>query len=317
LEITELQALLARYNKGVASVEEKQRVEEWYENLDGEIASGEETDLNLLRGKIYGSLQEIIPDLRKSKQPAKIRSISREIKWAAACILIGITTWLYFSLRPLKPVTGKGEMAYKMISTPRGQSSLIVLPDGTYVWLNAASSIRFPESFSGGERRVEMTGEAYFEVTKNKKLPFHVVYLNQELEVLGTHFNINAYADEPLAKTTLIEGSVKIDDKYILSPGDQAQLNKNSIIQIVQPVDAAESIAWINNQFEFNEADIYEIMRQISRWYDVDAEFEGKIPTEHFTGKISHNESLPHVIQILELSGFHIELTGKKILVRD
>ena len=269
-----------------------------------------------MRGKIYGSLQKNIPDLEKSKQAAKIRSISRGIKWAAACILIGFSIWLYFSVRTLKPVSEKGEMAYKTISTPRGRSSEVVLSDGTHVWLNAASSIRFPVSFSTKERRVEMTGEAYFEVTKDKQRPFHVAYLNQELEVLGTHFNINAYADEPLTKTTLIEGTIKIDEKYILVPGDQAQLNKMSGLQIVHPVDVTESIAWKNDQFEFNESDIYEIMRQISRNYDVDVEFEGKIPTEHFTGKISHKESLPHVIQILELSGFRIELTGKKILVR-
>jgi ferric-dicitrate binding protein FerR (iron transport regulator) len=315
--MTEFQALLSRYNNGMASAEERQRVEDWYEGLDGEYTSGEETDLNALRVKIYASLRENIPVLEKQGQPAKVISISRGIKWAAACVIIGFSIWLYFSVRPLKPVSEKGEMAYKTISTPRGGSSRIVLPDDTRVWLNAASSIRYPLAFSSDERRVEITGEAYFEVTKNKQQPFRVVYLNQELEVVGTHFNINAYADEPLAKTTLIEGAVKIDNKYTLTPGDQAQLNKSNIVEIIRPVDVTESIAWINDQFEFNEADIYEIMRQISRNYDVDVEFEGKIPAEHFTGKISHKETLPHVIQILELSGFHIELTGKKILVRD
>ncbi|TKC62543.1 DUF4974 domain-containing protein [Pedobacter hiemivivus] len=203
-----------------------------------------------------------------------------------------------------------------MISTPRGGQYQVELPDGTKVWLNAASSISFPASFSGLSRRmVELSGEAYFEVTKTKikHIPFVVTSNGQEVEVLGTHFNINAYADEGSVKTTLLEGLVRVSKKVVIHPGEQAQFANGQIS--TSKVDVGEVMSWKEGYFQFNNADIKAIMRQISRWYDVDVRYEGLTPELAFSGEIQKDLSIARVLKILNKSGVHFRIAGREVIV--
>lgn len=196
-----------------------------------------------------------------------------------------------------------GSVIYNTIATPRGGQYQINLPDGTKVWLNAASQLRFPTTFKGDERKVELTGEAYFEVAKNRRMPFKVVSGDQTVEVLGTHFNINAYEDEASKKTTLIEGSVKVsqfNDSQILGPGQQAKVT-NSIT--VTNVDTEEVLAWRNGYFIFSNENIQSVMRKISRWYDVDIEYQGNLSQKQLWGSVSKFGNISEVLDILELTG--------------
>lgn len=211
------------------------------------------------------------------------------------------------------------EVLYNTIATPRGGQYQLTLSDGSKVWLNAASSIRFPVSFSGKERKVEITGEAYFEVAKNASIPFKVNVAGKgEVEVLGTHFNINSYADEATINTTLLEGKVKVSSSVnseFLSPGQQALLNLNGQITLNTNADAEEVMAWKNGLFNFNSLNIENIMRQISRWYDVDVTYEGKISKETFSGIVGRNSNASQVLKIIEEGGVKFRIEGKKIVV--
>jgi len=217
------------------------------------------------------------------------------------------------------------EVAYNTVSTPRGGQYQLTLADGSQVWLNAASSIRFPASFTGKERKVEITGEAYFEVAKNTAMPFRVSIAGgrQEVEVLGTHFNINAFDDEELIKTTLLEGSVKVSTPSPLErvgvrlrPGQQSTLSADARINILNAIDTDEVMAWKNGKFQFGEgADVKAVMRQVARWYDVDVEYKGTV-TGRIGGTISRNVNASQVFKMLEMTGtvkFRIE--GKKIII--
>ncbi|MDN5284260.1 MAG: fec operon regulator FecR [Mucilaginibacter sp.] len=209
------------------------------------------------------------------------------------------------------------ETAYNVMTTPRGGQYHLTLADGTNVWLNTASSIKYPTTFTGKERKVEITGEVYFEVAHNAAMPFRVSSKGQIVEVLGTHFNINAYDDEPLMKTTLLEGSVKVSRngaQALLKPGEQAQTGHDKI-SIVDDADTEEAIAWHKGLFKFNDADIQTVMRQLSRWYDVDVSYEGKIPDRRFSGKIYQNVSALKVSDILSYKKIHFKIEGKKIIV--
>jgi hypothetical protein len=210
-------------------------------------------------------------------------------------------------------------ISYNTLSTPRGGQYQLVLPDGSKVWLNASSSIHFPTAFAGHERNVELTGEAYFEIAKNKQKPFHVNVNGMQVEVLGTHFNVNAYGDEGAIKTSLLEGSVKIKKGNIsglLKPGQQGVLKKNSTDLEIKNADMNEAIAWKNGLFEFDGADIKSIMREIGRWYDVDVVYAGKVPDRRFEGKISRDAQLSDVLKILALSNVKFSVEGKKIIVQ-
>jgi len=212
---------------------------------------------------------------------------------------------------------------YNTITTANGNQYQLILIDGSKVWLNAASSIRFPTSFTGTERKVEITGEAYFEVTKNPNKPFRVDFKNEagekdEIEVLGTHFNVNTYGDEPDMKTTLLEGSVKIkagNKIQMLSPGQQALLSSNGI-EIKKNVDLDQVMAWKNGYFLFDNTDIYTLMRQVSRWYNVEVSFEGKVTPDGFSGKISRNVPLSKFIKVLELNDVNVRSEGRKLTLR-
>jgi transmembrane sensor len=222
---------------------------------------------------------------------------------------------VYDGSKPLKEGT---VVTYNTLSTPRGGQYQLVLPDGSKVWLNASSSIHFPTAFTGNERNVELTGEAYFEIAKNKEKPFHVNVNGMQVEVLGTHFNVNAYADEGAIKTSLLEGSVKIKKGNVsglLKPGQQGVLNKNSNNIEIKNEDMNEVIAWKNGLFQFDGADIKTIMHEIGRWYDVEIVYAGKVPERRFEGKISRDAELSDVLKILELSNVKFSVQGKKIVV--
>lgn len=212
------------------------------------------------------------------------------------------------------------EVLFNSIVTPRGGQYQVILPDGSSVWLNASSSLRFPTAFAGKERRVEITGEAYFEVAKNTKMPF-IVKINNgtEVEVLGTHFNIMAYQDEITMKATLLEGAINMrngSDIQKLKPGQQAQLTQNKL-QLVNDVDLDQAIAWKNGLFDFNDDVVPDIMRQLSRWYDIDVAYEGKIPEGHYVGSVRRKSNISEVLKMLEVAGgIHFEIQGKKIIVK-
>ena len=217
---------------------------------------------------------------------------------------------------------------YNTITTARGNQYQVILADGSKVWLNAASSIHFPSYFTGNERKVEITGEAYFEVAKDAAKPFRVEFNNQsgekgEIKVLGTHFNVNAYSDEEDVKTTLLEGSVKVskgNESVLIVPGEQARVSSNSSagvknITLKKDVVLSQVVAWKDGFFVFNNSDIKMIMRQVARWYDVEVDFEGRIPLEGFTGKVSRNVPLSKFIKVLELNDVNVKTEGRKIII--
>lgn len=211
-----------------------------------------------------------------------------------------------------------GAVLYNTITTPRGGQYQVVLADGSKVWLNAASSLRFPASFTGRERTVELTGEGYFEIAKNSSMPFKVNMAGKgEVEVLGTHFNINAYDDEGHSRITLLEGSVKVSRgaaASILKPGQQAQVSDK--IKVVNNANLEEVIAWKHGKFFFNKTDVQATMRQLARWYDADVTYQGKVEG-FFNGTISRSEGIANVLKMLQLTDeVHFSIEGKTIIVK-
>lgn len=208
-------------------------------------------------------------------------------------------------------------LTYNTVSTPVGGQYHLTLTDGTNVWLNAASSIKYPIAFTGGERKVEIFGEAYFEVAHNAAKPFRVRSNHQVVEVLGTHFNINSYADETATKTTLLEGSVKVTGSNgfkFIKPGQQAVLSGNNLS--VAQADVEEAVAWKNGYFRFNDEKIASIMRKLSRWYNIDVSFEGKMLEEGFNGKISRYKNISQTLKMLEKTkAVHFKVEGRRVTV--
>ncbi len=230
---------------------------------------------------------------------------------------------LNYSILTGKPAEiGKpSEILYNTLTTPRARKATVILADGTQVWLNAASSIKYPTAFAGKERRVEIAGEAYFEIKKNAEMPFVVrrAGSNESIQVLGTRFNVNAYDDEDAMKTTLLEGSVKVirgRNSSILSPGQQAILgNGNDGIRVVDDTNIDEVMAWKNGRFQFSNMDLKTIMRQLTRWYDVDVVFEGKVPDIRVGGFIHKDVNLSTVMEFLGENGVHYKIEGNKITI--
>jgi transmembrane sensor len=212
------------------------------------------------------------------------------------------------------------EILFNTMSTPVGGQYRLSLPDGSKVWLNAASSIHYPAAFSGKDRRVEITGEAYFEIAKNERQPFFVKINNgPEVKVLGTHFNIKAYTDEQEIKTTLLEGVINVSygqkNKY-LKPGDQAKIDKNGEMKLIANSNLEEAIAWKNGIFYFNHADLSTVLQQASRWYGFEVEYQGKVSAEdRFTGKIAMSVNFSRFIKWMEWSDVRIKVEGKKVVV--
>ena len=208
--------------------------------------------------------------------------------------------------------------ARNIIKTPYGGQYMVILPDQSKVWLNAGSSLAYPVSFANAKtRNVDLTGEAYFEIAKDKTHPFIVKTAKQEVKVLGTHFNINLYMDEPAILTTLLEGSVNISSAAadrILKPGEQSMLTAQGIK--VAAADTEEVMAWKNGYFRFNDEKLESIMRKIARWYDVEIEFEGEISDEEYNGKISKFKNIAQVLEMLsETNTVHFKIDGRRILV--
>jgi transmembrane sensor len=222
-------------------------------------------------------------------------------------------------------------LAYNTLATPRSGQYQLILPDVSKVWLNSESSIHYPIAFTGNERRVQITGEAYFEVAKlqlssGKKMPFIVEKGEMQVEVLGTHFNVNAYSDEKAIKTTLLEGKVRVvkntaagqQQSAVLAPGEQAVIAGHSPLTIHHSPDVDNVVAWKNGLFHFENADIKTVMRQLARWYDVDVVYEGTtVKNDPLFIEISRNTRLSDVLKVLQETGSaRFAIQGKKIIVK-
>lgn len=211
---------------------------------------------------------------------------------------------------------------YNTLITPRARQQQLVLPDGSRIWLNAESSIRFPTAFTGNTREIEISGEVYFEINPNKAKPFVVNVEKSSIIVLGTHFNVMAYPNEAFLETTLLEGAVSFNNnsnKIVLKPGEQSRLSQNKQIQLVTNPDIDMVMAWKNGFQSFKKTDIAAILRQIKRWYDVEVEYEGNIPPEiTFTGEIPREVTLSQLLNALESKQVHfiLDAAHKKLRVQ-
>lgn len=208
---------------------------------------------------------------------------------------------------------------YNTLVNPKGSPvQSLTLADGTKVWMNAESTLKYFTSVGKVDRRVEITGECYFEVTHDATKPFIAKDINRGtvIQVLGTRFNVNTYADEPMVKVTLLEGSVKVTKGSsfgLLKPGLQAQVSQD--IKVIDGVNMVEVMAWKNGYFQFTNADIGTVMRQVERWYDVQVVYEGEKPTGHYAGEVSRNVSAAEMLKVIKASGVNFRIEGKKIIV--
>lgn len=224
---------------------------------------------------------------------------------------------------------GSATPVYNMLSTPKGRQFQLLLPDGTKVWLNAASSLRYPTVFTGNERSVDVHGEVYFEVAKNASMPFRVYIANAAggpggtvIEVLGTQFNVNAYENENAVKTTLVEGSLKVlnipgnvnKGSVVLTPGKQAVITTDTKLKVAD-ADVDKAVAWKRGIFNFEDASLEEVMRQLERWYNIEVVYEKNVPDIKFGGKMSNDVSLQGLLKSLEESDVHFRLEGRKLIV--
>ena len=211
--------------------------------------------------------------------------------------------------------------ALNRMSTPKGRQFQMLLPDGSKVWLNAESSIKYPTTFIGKQRLVELTGEAYFEIAKNPKMPF-IIKLNatNEIEVLGTSLNINAYDNEPSVKTTLLNGAVRVNangQTKSLEPGQQATVIPGKDIAIVSNADLSQVMAWKNGLFNFNGYSIKAVLRELARWYDLEVVYEAEPETGEVVGEIQRNLTLSQVIKVLQRMHVKYRIEDKKLIVMD
>lgn len=224
------------------------------------------------------------------------------------------------------------EPLYNTIQTPRGRQYSLILSDGSKVWLNAASSIRYPTFFTAEERRVEITGEVYFEIAagfrKSKtglqeKIPFVVKFNTVSgkpgaIQVMGTHFNVNTYGDDKEIKATLLEGSIRMDvdhQQVLLAPGQQLTMDKKGQLNLLEDVNVDAEMAWKDGYFSFKGTGMYTLMNEIGRWYDVDVEYAGRIPDRKFGGEISRSSNASQVLKIMEESDVRFKIEEKKIIV--
>lgn len=222
-----------------------------------------------------------------------------------------------YSLR--STTASPASVTYNTITTPRGGQYALALADGTKVWLNAASSLTFPTAFTGEDRTVVLQGEAYFEVVHSAAHPFRVRTSAAVIEDIGTRFNVMAYPDEPHWKATLVDGLVRVsdgEDTKMLTPGQQAMGSvRKGDMAIVQDADVEEATAWKDGFFEFSTADVGDIMRQISRWYDVEIDYVNGLPAGHITGKIPRHTNLSKVLEMMQLSGIRFKMEDRKVIV--
>ena len=210
------------------------------------------------------------------------------------------------------------EAKINTLATPRGGTFQLTLSDGTKVWLNAASSITYPSSFTGTDRKVTITGEAYFEVAKDRSKPFLVSVNDMVITVLGTHFNINAYENESQVKTTLFEGSIALKSgqyNSLLKPGEQAESGNNGKINILQQEDLNQVIAWKTGYFNFRDADLPTVMRQLERWYDIDVRYNDQVPQRRFRGELPRSMTLKEVLNVLREVKINYKIDGKMLII--
>lgn len=213
------------------------------------------------------------------------------------------------------------KMQYNTMSTPKGRQYHLILPDGTKIWLNAASSIKYPTVFTGRERNVQISGEVYFEVAKNSSQPFRVSVDNgMHIDVLGTSFNVNAYQDDNNSYTTLIGGAVRVTAEHagnsaVLKPAQQAVLMPGAVLSVNSNVDVEKVIAWKNGIFNFENASLEYVMKEIERWYDIDVVYKNGIPDIKFWGKITKDVSLSGILIALEKTKVHFKLEDNRTLV--
>lgn len=209
----------------------------------------------------------------------------------------------------------QGDILMNTMATPRGGQYQLVLPDGTKVWLNAASSITYPAVFVGSNRKIKITGEVYLEVADDKSKPFLVdIDGKASVEVLGTNFNVNSYIDEGEIKTTLIEGCIKVNSQFILKPGQQA-VQPEGKVKMIDNVNIDQVIAWKNGLFSFNSTDIYTVMRQLSRWYNIDVKYDDKVPTVKISGKMDRGLSLQEILEFLTKMEIKCRMEGRTLIV--
>ena len=228
---------------------------------------------------------------------------------------------VYTAENPSADLKAPAQSVYNTIETPKGGQYRVNLPDGSKVWLNASSSLRYPTNFIGDIRSVELTGEAYFEVAKNAQKPFRVISKSQVVEVLGTHFNISSYTDEASAKTTLLEGSVKVlstkdNQSKLLKPGEQSNINYLNNSFSVQAVNTEEAVAWKNGYFLFVDEDLKSVMSKFARWYNVDVEYLGNVDNLRFGGMVSRSKGLTQALKIIEQTGnVKIKVEGRRVTI--
>lgn len=235
---------------------------------------------------------------------------------------------LIYKIRNSNNLSNNDLNKYNTISTPMGGKFKVILPDGSLVVLNAASTLKYPLHFDEKLRKVSFTGEAYFEISKlvdkqKKRIPFYVYSNNQIVEVLGTHFNINSYDNEEYSKTTLLEGSVKIINEKstatakILKPGQQAVIKRGDVQTKILIADEAQALAWKDGYFLFKNTNIKDVVNELERWYNVDIQYEDEMEFENITGYISRNVKISSVLKMLQLSGIvNYEISGSKIIIK-
>lgn len=245
-------------------------------------------------------------------------TIAHEGKNEEVTIKMSANGVITYVINPNAAVPKDNTNAHNTLSTPTGGQYNIILADGTKVYLNTVSSIKYPTQFNGNQRVVELSGEAYFEVAKNKSKPFIVQSGNQSIEVLGTHFNVHAYPNESVIKTTLLEGSVAIsykNKKAILRPGQQSNVSDHSNQIAIREMDTQAAIAWKNGRFKFDNADLKTVMKQLERWYGIEVEYRGDVSDARFNGGTFMNKNLSEVLKVLELSNIKFKVEGKTIIV--
>lgn len=215
------------------------------------------------------------------------------------------------------PAAGKAEdLVFNTMQTPNGCQYQLTLPDGSKVWLNASSSIRYPAAFPVNNRTVEVTGEVYFDIAKDEEKPFVVSAKGMQVQVLGTAFNVNAYTDEETVKTTLVQGAVKINAQTLLHPGEQAVFNHSSGQLLLEKPDMEETLGWKNGEFYFRDTNIRSIMREIARWYDVDIKYEGDLSAVALSGIVARSAQIPQLLKALELTKIvRFKIQGRTITV--
>lgn len=380
----QLESILKRYSEGMATPEETDFLEQYYDYLqdrpglstlltEGENKNAEQQNWERLSAQIEEPFHTITPhrvsfytrwrtiaaasiilfiglggwyllsNKNDQQQQAVKETVSNDIKppqenRATITLTNGQTVYLdsaaigsladQGSVKLVKLANGKiayhnvsnetvKEQVYNTLTNPKGSRVVdMTLADGSRVWLNAGSSITYPVMFAGNERTVVITGEAYFEVAHDKLKPFKVSKGDMQVEVLGTHFNVNAYDDEKNIKVTLLEGAVRLKtngDSKILKPGEQALVSGN--ISILESVDMEAVMAWKDGRFKFSSVDIETIMRQVARWYDIDIEYHGKVEGT-LSGGLARNVNASQLFYVLELTDkVKFEIEGRKVIV--